>query len=310
MHRGIVSIMTIMRIEKIIYGVDDLPTCTRFYEDVGLESVCAGADEALFRTPANQFVVLRKADDPRLPPPCGEAQGIREVVWGVESESGLSSIRSELAKDRDVDVDADGTLHSRDVTGYPIGFALAKATSVAEPRRSANSPGKIERYSEGVKPYGRARPTRLIHVAMDIPAAGHEAANDFYTGRLGFKPIDRPLPMGTFMQCEGDLEHHNLLLCHRTDRISTNHLALEVRDFDEVIEGGNYLTERGWKESRRLGRHTLGSNVFRMFHAPCGGRIEYAHDMDRMSKEFQTRVWEKTPPHHLWMLKFPGDADR
>ena len=302
--------MAIIRIERIIYGVDDLATCTRFYDDVGLECVRAEADETVFRTPANQFVVLRKADDPRLPAPCGEAQGIREMVWGVDSEAGLEKIRAELAKDREVQVDGEGTLHSRDVTGYAIGFTLAKATPAVASRRPTNSPGKVERYSEDVKAYGRAKPTRLIHVAMDIPVAGHEAANDFYTERLGFKPIDRPLPMGTFMQCEGDVEHHNLLLCHRPDRNATNHVALEVRDFDEVIEGGNYLTDRGWKESRRLGRHTLGSNVFRMFHAPCGGRIEYAHDMDRMGKEFKTRVWEKTPPHHLWMVKFPGDTGR
>jgi hypothetical protein len=47
-----------------------------------------------------------------------------------------------------------------------------------------------------------------------------------------------------------------------------------------------------------------------MFHAPCGGRIEYAHDMDRMTKDFKTRVYEQTPPHHLWMVRFPGDAER
>jgi catechol 2,3-dioxygenase-like lactoylglutathione lyase family enzyme len=303
--------MAIIRIEKVYYGVEDLPTCARFYDDVGLEAVGAQPDEALFRTPVNQFVVLRKLDDERLPLPApGAVQGIREVIWGVDSESGLKAIEAELAKDREVQVDTEGTLHSRDETGYAIGFTLAKVTPVGVSRRPANSPDRIERYSEDVKPYGRAKPTRLIHVAMDIPQAGQQAANDFYTTRLGFKPIDRPLPMGTFMQCEGDIEHHNLLLCHRTDRVSTNHVALEVRDFDEVIEGGNYLTDRGWKESRRLGRHTLGSNVFRMFHAPCGGRIEYAHDMDRMSKDFKTRVWEQTPEHHLWMLKFPGDANR
>lgn len=302
--------MAIIRIEKVFYGVEDLATCTRFYDDVGLERVRADADEALFRTPANQFVVLRKADDPRLPAVVGEGQGIREVIWGVAQEADLAEIRAELAKDREVRVDDEGTLHTFDVTGYAIGFMVAKPTSVEAPRHAVNTPGQVERYSENVKIYGRAKPTRLIHVALDIPKEGRQAANDFYTQRLGFKPIDQSLPMGTFMQCEGDVEHHNLLLCHRTDRISTNHVALEVRDFDEVIEGGNYLTDQGWKESRRLGRHTLGSNVFRMFHAPCGGRIEYAHDMDRMGKEFKTRVWEQSPPHHLWMVKFPGDPGR
>ena len=30
--------------------------------------------------------------------------------------------------------------------------------------------------------------------------------------------------------------------------------------------------------------------------------------MDRMDKSFKTRVWEKSAPHHVWILKFPGDA--
>lgn len=47
-----------------------------------------------------------------------------------------------------------------------------------------------------------------------------------------------------------------------------------------------------------------------MFHSPCGGRIEFAFDMDRMDKTFVPRLWEKTPQHHLWMLKFPGDTER
>jgi catechol-2,3-dioxygenase len=220
--------MPILRIEKIVYGVEDIGTCARFFEDVGLEPVRADPAEAVLRTPANQLVVLRKADDPGLPKAPAVGPGIREIVWGVDSESGLSAIRSELAQDREVSVDSGGTVHSCDVTGYGIGFAVAQIATPAREIKPVNSPGRVERYNEGVKTYGRARPTRLIHVAMDIPAAGHEAANDFYTERLGFKAIDRPLPMGTFMQCEGDVEHHNFLLCHRTNRISTNHVALEV----------------------------------------------------------------------------------
>src|ERR1700674_520899 len=127
--------MAITRIEKVIYGVDDVATCTRFYDDVGLECVRTEADEALFRTPVNQFVVLLKADDPRLPPPPGESHGIREIIWGVDSECGRREIRSEPARDREVRVDAEGTLHCRDVTGYAIGFTLAKVTALEVARR-------------------------------------------------------------------------------------------------------------------------------------------------------------------------------
>jgi hypothetical protein len=300
--------MAVLRIEGVRYGVDDLVTSARFFADVGLECVSSASAISLFKTPVNQFVELRKVDDPSLPAAIGEAVGIREMVWGVDSQAGLDAIRIELQRDRPVVIDSDGTLHSKDLTGYGIAFRVADIKAPPERERRRNTPTRIDRLNEMTEIHGRAHPVRLMHIAMDVPGEGHEAATDFYLNRLGFKAIDKIVPMGTFMQCEGNLEHHNLLLCHRTNRASTNHLSLEVWDHDEVIEGGNFMTEQGWKEARRLGRHTIGSNVFRFFHSPCGGRIELAADMDRLDKSFKTRVWEKSPPHHLWILKFPGDA--
>jgi len=302
--------MSIARVEEVVYGVEDLALCERFFSDVGLELVSSASSEMLFRTPASQFVRLRTVDDPTLPPPAAPGPNIREVIWGVTEAATLEAIAAELSQDREVRRDPDGTLHTRDESGFAIGFRVARPTPVTVEPRGNNLSTHIERRNAGVTPYGRARPLRIIHVALDIRIEGHEKANDFYARRLRFRPIDIVKPMGTFMQCEGDIEHHNFLLCHRPDRVSVNHIALEVRDADEVIEGGNFMTDQGWKESRRLGRHNLGSNIFRMFHAPCGGRIEYAADMDRMDKTFKTRVWEKTPQHHLWMLKFPGDPER
>lgn len=302
--------MSIARVEEVVYGVEDLPLCQRFFSDVGLDLASSTPSEVSFRTPANQLVRLRPIEDPALPPAAAPGSNIREVIWGVTEPATLAALSADLSRDRQVRRGEDGTLHTTDESGFAIGFRIAQPTPLQVEARGSNLAIHVGRRNAGVTPYGRARPLRIIHVALDIRIDGHEKANAFYTERLKFRPIDVVKPMGTFMQCEGDIEHHNFLLCHRPDRVSVNHIALEVRDADEVIEGGNFMTEQGWKESRRLGRHNLGSNIFRMFHAPCGGRIEYAADMDRMDKTFQTRVWEKTPQHHLWMLKFPGDPDR
>jgi hypothetical protein len=300
--------MGISRIEKLVYGVEDLELCRRFFTDVGLSSVESGSSRALFRTPSNQYIQLSLLDDPMLPQPVQPGSTLREVIWGVDSQDDLTAIGTQLA-DRPVMLGADGVLHSSDLTGFGIGFVVAQPEALHEVRKGTNLATNIGRLNRGVELYGRAHPLRIIHIALDIPKAGHEAAGEFYQQRLHFKPIDSVRPMGTFMQCEGDIEHHNFLLCHRPDRAGLNHIAMEVRDFDEVVEGGNYMASQGWKESRRLGRHNLGSNVFRMFHAPCGGRIEYAADMDRMDKSFQSRVWAETPQHHLWMLKSPGTVE-
>jgi hypothetical protein len=38
-------------------------------------------------------------------------------------------------------------------------------------------------------------------------------------------------------------------------------------------------------------------------HAPCGGRVELAADMDRVDDTYGTRVHETAPPHHIWTLR-------
>jgi hypothetical protein len=302
--------MAIVRIEEIVYGVEDVETCTRFFADAGFELLRATPQGSSFTTAVNQRIEVRLVDDASLPPAACEGSGIREIVWGVDTPGTLQDIERELSSDREVSVDATGVLHTRDMTGYGIAFKLAAVRAAPEWVREYNTPTRIERINRPLSVHGRPRPVRVLHVAMDIPAAGHDAANDFYLRRLRFRAVDDSRPVGIFMQCEGDTLHHNLLLVHRSDRAATNHVAVEVRDFDEVIEAGNYMVDKGWKESRRLGRHTLGSNVFRFIQAPCGGRIEFAHDMDRMDRTWKTRVWETAPPHHLWMVKFPGDTGR
>jgi catechol-2,3-dioxygenase len=301
--------MAIVRIEELRYGVEEMGECVRFFSDVGLEPIEVTGERASFRTPVNQYVHLLPADHPDLPKTPVSGPMLREVVWGVDSAEALDRLAAALRTDRAVRFEH-GEIHSHDESGFGIGFRVALPHAVEVTPQPANVLGHVERRNEEFHPHGRARPIRIIHVAFDITAQSRESATRFYVDRLGFRSIDTVLPMGSFMQCEGDIEHHNFLLCHRPDRLAINHIALEVRDIDEVVEGGNHMTQAGWKESRRLGRHNLGSNVFRMFHSPCGGRIEFASDMDRMDKTFTPRLWEKTPPHNLWMLKFPGDDTR
>jgi catechol 2,3-dioxygenase-like lactoylglutathione lyase family enzyme len=296
--------VAIQRIESLVYGVTDVATCTRFFEDFGLEPVETGEAGATFRTPVNQLLHLRRADDPSLPPGLEDGSTLREVTWGVDTAEALDALAADLASDRDVVSHDDGSIHTRDESGYAIAFAVEQPEEAAFPLRGANVTGSVGRWNEVLSGYGRARPIRVCHLALNIVQDGRERAEAFYAERLRFRAVDRVLKMGTFMQCEGDWDQHNFLLCHRPDTYGINHTAWEVRDFDEVIEGGNYMLQQGWSEARVLGRHTVGSNVFRFFHAPCGGRVEYAADMDRVDDSYETpRIHEETPPHHIWVLK-------
>jgi catechol 2,3-dioxygenase-like lactoylglutathione lyase family enzyme len=300
--------MGVVRIETVTYSVDDLDACVRFFTDFGLELQHADDATAVFTTLAGQELRLI-TDDTALPPPLEEGPAIREVVWGVDSPETLERLVEAVGADRDVWADADGVHHTVDETGFGVGLTVARAT---EPRHRDVAPsnrwGSVGRWNAAVTSTGPVRPIRMCHVALNIPKGGREQALAFYVDRLGFLPTDVVEPMGVFMRVPGDADQHNFLLCHRPDEAGTNHVSFEVPSFDDVIEGGNHMLDQGWTETRRLGRHTIGSNVFRFFFAPCGGRVELAADMDRVDDTYGTRYHDTTPPHHVWTLRMNREA--
>ncbi|MCG7208520.1 VOC family protein [Streptomyces arenae] len=301
--------MGIQRIESVTYGIGDLDENVRFFDDFGLFPVERTDEHAVFETLTGQTLHLDAFPDSRLPPPVEPGPTLREVVWGVDTPGELERLVAAVAEDREVRVTADGVHHTADETGFGVGLTLARPRPAPVTPRPANAPGHVDRWNTPLAAVGRVRPLRMCHVALNIPKPGRQQAVAFYTGLLGFRPTDVVEPMGVFMQAPGDRDQHTMLLCHRPDRAGVNHVAYEVPGFDDVIEGGNHMIDKGWREARRLGRHTIGSNVFRFLHAPCGGRVEYAADMDRVDDSYETRVHETAPPHHIWALRTNRDQD-
>lgn len=297
--------MPIMRIERLLYGVEDIAECVRFFADAGFTLAAQEDDRAELRTAENQRIILRHASDARLPPAVEEGSTVREVWWGVEKTEDLKEIAEAIGPDAEY-VEEKRILRATDPNGLALRFEVSNPVAAEVSKRASNQLRDIGRVNERLEPYGQGRPLRVVHVAYNITKARNEESLAFYTEKLKFKPVDKVLDTGTFLQSEGDIEHHNFFLCFRPDRAGINHIALEVRDFDEVMEAGNHMISQGWKESRRPGRHTLGSNVYRFVLCPAGGRIEFVADMDRMDKSWETRVFEKNPGHNIWMLKSSG----
>jgi catechol 2,3-dioxygenase-like lactoylglutathione lyase family enzyme len=300
--------MTVMRVERVVYGVADLDECERFFADFGLEPLGDAGPGTRFGTALGQIVELRLADDPSLPPAVEKAPTLREIVWGIDTAEALDELATDLAADRKVQVADDGVLHAVDETGFGVGLVVSRTKAITAEYPGANRTGAVNRWNQPLRPPEMVRPLRLCHVALDIPKAGREKAVAFYTDRLGFVPTDRVQKVGVFMRAPGDTDHHTLLLCHRPDRAAINHTAYEVANLDEVIVGANDMIDRGWHEARRLGRHTVGSNIFRFIHAPCGGRVEFAADMDRVDESYGPNEHEETPPHTLWTLRTARDT--
>ena len=297
--------MAIKRIESILFGAEDVAAGIKYFEDWGLEAVERGTAGATFRTQENQTVVVRDAADAALTASPEGGASLRETVWGVDSKAALEAIGAELAKDRHVSRDADGTLHTRDDTGFAVGFRVANyrdAAPAPEPFNLANSEQRLNRRVEE----RRARPIRIGHVVYAVPVKEWEKQSDFYLKRLGFRLTDRSMDLGDFMRADGAHEHHNLGLFHFGPMARTGHIAFEVRDMDEIMFGGQYMRNQGWKPTNRPGRRIVGSNLYWNFKNPCGGNTEYFADMDRMDDNWQTRVWEKHPGGDLWSIDDPS----
>lgn len=301
--------MGISRIEELHFGVEDVEECIRFFSDFGLVQAESEHQGALFVTPVGQRLYLRPASDEILPPALEEGSTIREMIWGVDNEATLQQLATALGTDREVTTDADGTVHTHDHTGFGIGLRITQPNPAELSHRGSNATGAIGRWNQPLDRLGGAEPYRFCHVALFIRTEGWENSVAFYTERLGFRVTDQLLDMGTFMQAQDDADQHTLLLAHRADRTAINHVAYEVSNFDEVVEGGNHMVAAGWKESRRFGRHTIGSNVFRFFQAPCGGRVELAADMDRVDDRYGPNIYKDRPPHHMWMLTTNGQTE-
>lgn len=295
--------MTIMRIESMTYGVEDLETCIAFFEDWGLEKADTGSTGADFKTAENQTIFLRLASDTSLPPTNEDGSTVREIVWGMDDKDGLAAIASELSSDREVATDNDGGLHCQDDSGNYIGFMVADIVPANVAPPALNFHDDIQRLNQHAWPEERAQPLRIGHAVYSIVGDGNWEAAKFYMDRLNFRLSDRSKDGGSFLRCEGSRFHHSLFLFHREGtRRYFNHVAFEVNSFDEVMTGGTHMVKQGAVSVSGPGRHSLGSNWFWYFKNPCGGDIEYFADMDRMDDDWEPRFWDEAPPYARWML--------
>ena len=295
--------MAILRIESLIFGVENLTMCIKFLNDWGLNKIDSNDEGAEFKTPDNQSIILRQASDPSLPLTEERNSTLREILWGVDSQISLDSIATELCKDREVHSDGNGTLHTMDDSQNCLGFKISdpKITDVSV--SEVNLYEDINRVNKRGWPVDKARPLRIGHIVYSLEKEGNWEAAQFYVDRLKFRVTDRSETGGTFLRCEGSNFHHNLFLFHRQgSRRYYNHVAFEVNSFDEVMIGGNYMLKQGAVSVSGPGRHSLGSNIFWYFNNPCGGDIEYFSDMDRMDDNWETRYWDESPPYARWMM--------
>lgn len=285
----------IIGIDRLTFGLSDLEEGCRFANDWGLTAVDTGKeDDFLYRSTDGSEIRIVRADlsDPARTP-VGGPIGLCEITWGLGDPAGLRALEKELSRDRKVEWDEDGALHSVDDLGIRQCFRLSHRHGTTNEPTRYNSPGRPDRLNRRASRYESAKPYEISHIAIGVDDAGE--AHHFYVNRLGFIISDRYANRGIFLRCAPAGNHHHMFLMNsRVPGTRLNHLAFKVRDVHEVIGGGQYIDSKGWTTFAGPGRHIVSSACFWYFNTPLGCAWEYAADEDVVTEGWETTDFEAT----------------
>jgi len=289
--------MAINGIETVLYGVEDVATCTRYFEDFGLPLVEKNDAHAHFQLPDGSNVLLRSIKDPTIPGSALKGTGVHETIWCVDGEASLERLIRDLGRDRDIRRDNDGTAHLLTDDGLAIGLRIFRPVPVHTAPDPINSPGNVNRLNQHRKWRVRARPKHIEHVVFQVPDFDKSWA--FYRDRLNFRLTDIQRTFGIFGRADGSNHHHNIYFLNANlpfpgmdGNPRFDHVNYAVEDIDEVMVGANYMERQGWPKSVwGLGRHRIASSIFLYLPCPTGGQAEYGADSDVLDDSWVPRTW-------------------
>ena len=305
--------MAILGIEALVYGVDDLDRCSRFWEDFGLTPVSRTADESVFEVASGSRVVLMRRGDARLPKAFSHSVGVHETIWGVDSRATFDRMVADLKRDRTVHTDDDGVAHFEADDGMPFGLRVWNKRSVVSVTDPVNTPGTIRRLNQHRQWRQRARPKTINHVVFFVE--NYRASWRFLRDRLGFRYSDHSLGVGVFGRADGTNEHHTIFLLDcklpvAPGKAGFMHAAFGVDDIDELMIGANYMERSGWANTSRnssggVSRHRISSAIYYYVDNPSGGEAEYHADTDYLDDNWVPRVWDFKFGSLMWAHKVP-----
>jgi catechol 2,3-dioxygenase-like lactoylglutathione lyase family enzyme len=307
--------MSILGIESVIFGVDNLDENTRFWTDFGLPLETRTTEESVFRVASGSRIILRLHGDPGLPSPDPfPGNGAKETIWGVDTAENLEKLVSGLSTDRSVTRDADGTAHCIADDGQPIGLRVWEKRVVISEASAVNSPGNINRLNQHRIWRHKAIPKTINHIVFFSP--DYVASAEFYINRLGFRYTDHSKGVGIFARADGTNEHHSIFWVNcdmpiAPDFFKFMHIAFGMDDIDEVMLGANIMDRRGWKNesmnsSGGISRHRISSAIYYYCDIPGkAGEAEYHADTDYLNDNWVPRAWDFKFGSLLWAHNAP-----
>jgi len=285
--------MDVLGIDEITYGADDLPACKKFFADWGMTLVQDSDAALVFETQNGCRVIVRRSDDPLLPPAIEAGPTLREVVWGVSATDVLERFALRIAGLPGF-VNDGQRLGCTDPNGLAVRFQVTRKREIEVECAEMNTWNEKNRINQRSPVYDRATPIEVGHVVFFVKDV--QACERFYCENFGFVPSDHYPGRGAFLRCAADGGHHDIFLLQPPEaRSGLNHVAFTVRDIHEVFGGGMNMSRQGWDTQLGPGRHPISSAYFWYFKNPAGGLIEYYADEDQLNEEWEPRDFEPGP---------------
>ncbi|MDB5892562.1 MAG: Glyoxalase/bleomycin resistance protein/dioxygenase [Rhodoferax sp.] len=285
--------MSVLGIDEITYGADDLPTCRRFFLDWGLHLVSESEDELVFETLNGGRVIVAASGKEGLPVALEAGPTLREVVWGVETEDDLQHYADKIRWAPGF-VSGNGRIGCTDPNGLAVRLQVTRKRDVQLDSATYNTWSRKDRINQSSPAYERATPIEVGHVVFFVKDV--VACERFYVESFGFAASDRYPGRGAFLRCAPDGGHHDLFLLQRpAGDAALNHVAFTVRDIHEVFGGGMHISRCGWETQLGPGRHPISSAYFWYFKNPAGALVEYYADEDQLTADWQPREFEPGP---------------
>ena len=299
---------SILSIDKVVYGVEDLAEGRRFFSDWGLQELEQSSRQVVFETLEGSQVVLLDSQDESLPEPIESGPTVRQVIWAVTDDTALMQLEIRL-RSAGIDVSRSGDLLlCTDPAGLSVGFRVAVRQKIDVSGVATNAYGRILRKDKAAPIYKSAQPVRLSHVVFFTDILDEHIA--FYTEQLGFYISDSYPGEGIFLRCQAEGGHHDIFLINSPIKPrGLNHVSFMVRDIYEVFAGGIRMNSLGWETQIGPGRHPISSAIFWYMKCPCGALIEYYADEDYLSAAWRPREFKRTPENFAeWSIDGGIDA--
>ena len=189
--------MSILGVESVLFGVDDVAENARFWADFGLPMESMSESEAVFRLASGSRVIVMAHGDARLPSPDPFAgNGVKLTVWGVDTAENLDKIATSLATEVAVTRDADGTVYATCPDGQPIALRVWDKRPVVSEASPVNTPASYPRFNQHRIWRQRAIPKTINHVVFFSP--DYVGSFEFYERHFGFRYVDHSKGVGIF----------------------------------------------------------------------------------------------------------------